>query len=190
MKKVSKRKDSILTSQSFINVNESRFMRFYKRADQFGSSFNFKLPGDQDKLKTTRGATVSLFLLGFLLFYGCLKVYLLQTKKDTEYLTYEIDTFYIREIFTQDDGFNVAYALTEYDAVETPIDDPQYGTLRSYHYGWGQNGRGSWSKELKTEYCTDEELHLTDSSEDSKMFQIHELSINDVRYYRQKFQCI
>ena len=105
-------------------------------------------------------------------------------------MTYEIDTFYIREIFTQDDGFNVAYALTEYDAVKTPIDDPQYGTLRSYHYGWGQNGRGSWLKELKTGYCSDEELHLTDSSEDSKMFQIHELSINDVSYYRRKFQCI
>ena len=189
MKKLTKR-DSIFHSESSRIDNECKFFSFYKRVDQFGNAFNFKLPGDKDKLKTTRGATVSLFVIGILLFYGCLKIYLLQTKKDTEYLTYEIDTFYTREIFTQDDGFNVAYALTEYDAVKTPIDDPQYGTLRSYHYGWGQDGRGSWSKELKTAYCTDEELHLTDSSEDSKMFQIHELSINDVRYYRQKFQCI
>ena len=59
-----------------------------------------------------------------LLFYGILKIYLLQTKKDTEYLTYEIDTYFTRETFSQEDGFNIAYALTEYDTVKTPIDDP------------------------------------------------------------------
>ena len=61
----------------------------------------------------------------------------MQTKKDTEYLNYEIDTFYKREYFTSEMGLNVAYALTEYDAVKTPIDDPSYGLLRTYHYGWG-----------------------------------------------------
>ena len=50
-------------------------------------------------------------------FYGILKIYMLQTRKDTEFLTFEIDSFYKYEYFTSEMGFNVAFALTEYDAV-------------------------------------------------------------------------
>ena len=50
-------------------------------------------------------------------FYGILKIYMLQTRKDTEFRTFEIDSFYKHEYFTSEMGFNVAFALTEYDAV-------------------------------------------------------------------------
>ena len=42
---------------------------------------------------------------------------MLHTRKDTEYVTYEIDSFYIHEYFTSEMGFNIAFALSEYDAV-------------------------------------------------------------------------
>ena len=128
---------------------------YFKDFDLFGTSFNFNLPGDKEKLKTTIGSIVSLFLIMVITFYGILKIYMLQTRKDTEFLTFEIDSFYKYEYFTSEMGFNVAFALTEYDAVKAPIDDPQYGSLRAYHYGWGKDTRGVQSIPLKADYCTD-----------------------------------
>lgn len=90
---------------------------YFKDFDLFGTSFNFNLPGDKEKLKTTIGSIVSLFLIMVITFYGILKIYMLQTRKDTEFLTFEIDSFYKYEYFTSEMGFNVAFALTEYDAV-------------------------------------------------------------------------
>ena len=124
--------------------------------------------------------------------YFCLRLLILHEKSDTQYLTYEVETFFKRDNFTSENGFNVAFALTEYDSVRESIEDPDYGVLKAYHYRWGMGERGSVKEEIKTESCTEAELHLNEDQhgESKTMYHIQELSIDDVRFYKDKFKCV
>ena len=44
------------------------------------------------------------------------------------------------EFSTQNDGMMVAFALTDFDNNQEPIEDEQYGTVRAYYKHWGLNG--------------------------------------------------
>ena len=160
--------------------------------DFFGKSFDFQFPGGRNKHKTIMGAIVSLVLILMLLFYLCLRTTILIFRSDTDYLAYESEIYFRTEFFTSEDGFNVAFALTEYDNVEEPIEDPDYGVLKAYHYGWKQDTREIFQTPVSTEPCTQDDLHLNEevSGQSSSIFPIGELYIGDVRRYWEKFKCV
>ena len=87
----------------------------------------------------------------------------MQTRKDTTYISYEIDNFYKNMPFnTTENGFYVAFGITEYDDDTFYKEDPDYGELKAYHRGWGwkKGLKHTYMDELKTEACTKAELHL------------------------------
>ena len=45
------------------------------------------------------------------------------------------------EFSTQNDGLMLAFALTDFDNNQEPIEDEQYGTVRAYYKHWGLNGQ-------------------------------------------------
>ena len=106
------------------------------------------------------------------------------------------DSFFTEEPFTTEDGFSVAFALSAYDSETEFIEDPDYGTLKAYHYEWGfEASQGSRWREIETRSCTEEDLYLNEdeegSDEDSKskMYSLHEKGKFSVAYYKNKFRC-
>ena len=81
-------------------------------------------------------------VISMILFYFTVKTIVFFQKSDTEYFTFESETYFKRESFTSEDGFNVAFALIEYGENQKegnpPIDDESYGVLKAYHYSWNQ----------------------------------------------------
>ena len=94
--------------------------------------------------------------------------------------------------FTYDMGLNIAVALTRYDSVVEPFDDPTVGQVVFNHYKWGPNpdpGEAPFSGryQLKSHYCTREELGLDD---DKSKAGFYPYSNNNVEFYHRKFLCV
>ena len=123
----------------------------------------------------------------------------MQQRSDDQYIQSVTDSFFTDEPFTTDDGFRVAFALSAYDSEQEFIEDPDYGTLKAYHYEWGFDEiQSSRLIEIETRRCTEEDLYLNEEEDEemgqnesqSKMYTLHEQGKSSVEYYKKKFRCI
>ena len=57
--------------------------------------------------------------------------------------------------FTMENGFQVAFALTNYDDNRNPIEDKTYGQVKTYYKTWGLTDvKGVEFEEIPNDYCT------------------------------------
>ena len=117
-------------------------------------------------------------------------------RSDSQYIQWVTDSFFTEESFTTGDGFSVAFALSAYDSEQDFIEDPDYGTLKAYHYEWGfEDTQGSRWTQIETRSCTEEDLNLNEDADEvnkdseSKMYSLHEKGKYSVAYYKKKFRC-
>ena len=85
----------------------------------------------------------------------------------------------------KEDGMQFAFGITAYDSNTEIIEDPQYGNLKARLHAWGFGAQGEGGGgELETHPCTQEELGLSDDSENESLFYpIHENSKRDTEFY-------
>ena len=64
--------------------------------------------------------------------------------------------------FSQDDGFQVAAAVTNFDGDQRAIEDPEIGEVKFYLKQWGidDDSPGISFKEVKTRPCEDKDFNL------------------------------
>jgi hypothetical protein len=95
------------------------------------------------------------------------------------------------KVFSNEDGFYFAAALSEYDNDPNLQEDPRYATLELNYLEWGVHNNGtifSITKDAPLMYCSD---RIEDSQEDffSKLFQATESAGGFLEAYRHKWRC-
>ena len=74
----------------------------------------------------------SIILLVILVFYGSLQMHNLYWYAETNISTSVNDAYYDSDhVFSSDNGFEIAFAITAYDSEREPIEDARYGTLKA-----------------------------------------------------------
>ena len=77
-------------------------------------------------------------MTSLLIFFGILQLIRLLDYGETIIVNSVRDAhFDTDKIMSSDDDFNLAFAITAYDANREPIDDPRYGRLVSKMVAWG-----------------------------------------------------
>ncbi len=115
------------------------------------------------------------------------------TRKDVNILTTINDMYFTPDyVFSfEKNGFNFAAAFTAYDSNPEPILDPTYGSLRFYHYRWGQQNDGLPNGRLRipSHTCTREELGLDEDRTNAMFMPAYESSYNEINLYSKKLEC-
>ena len=96
------------------------------------------------------------------------------------------------EIFSYENGLNIAVAFTAYNNEEEWELDERYGELFFIEYSWGENSDGSNylnRDRLDAEVCTAEQLGLTENRENTEFMPVNIASVSQVTKYRKKFLC-
>ena len=105
------------------------------------------------------------------------------------------ENFFLPNVtLSQNDGFQVAAAITSYDGSSEIIEDPSIGTIKMYIKGWGVQDETEGSlffNEIKTKLCTSKELNdVAGSNTNSKFFKTDPESEGDLGTYGPKMRCI
>ena len=166
--------------------------------DQFGSGFQFKLPGGSETYNTWIGALMSILLFITLIAYGGLQMERLLAFGDTV-VTMSVRNAHfsaadlVNDGFSSDEGMKFAFGITAYDGEQESIEDPRYGTVKATLNTWGFAAQGEMSVggEFETHTCSKEELGLVVGQEDkSEFYPIHTNSRKDTAFYHKKLKCI
>ena len=100
--------------------------------------------------------------------------------------------------FSDEEGFQVAFALSAYGLGFEPIEDPDYGTLVAYYHTWGKRPGEEEDKQncekdsnglkacnyLETDYCTKEELPVDGGGSETKFYPVEEKSKADLNLFQ------
>ena len=150
-----------------------------------------KIKGSNDRHQSWLGVCLSLLLGLIMSIFLYTKVITWRGKKDVDIMSALVENeFDYTKRFDSTHGFFVAAALTEYDSNTEIIEKPEYGELIIEQYGWGYEGEiGSKSTPIDYDYCSDEELGFTESS-DTLIFPVFESSITEVETFKKKFKCV
>ena len=148
----------------------------------------------EQTVKSIMGSVCSILLLAVVGLYAYQKTEILVNKKDVEILTeiYEKELTY-DDIFSYQNGLNVAVAFTSYDSETEWILDPSYGELIFKHFSWGPTPDGGFftKRERKESHiCSREELGLTENKEKSKFMPLVSSDRGFVDAYQKKFICL
>ena len=169
--------------------NKSSFKAFASNYDQFGESFQFKLPGNKWKHGTGLGFFFTILLVSAILFQTYLKGSKLQGSGGTKILmSMEESYFNSSYVFSSDDGLRFAFGITTYDSNQEVTEDLDYGEIKAKLYSWGLNDTGMYGEgQITTHPCTEDELGITGNS--SSFWQLHPVNKDDVEYYHKKLKC-
>ena len=141
------------------------------------------------------GASLTIFLHLCLIMYAYTKAITLVEMNDVDIMSAliegEIDH---TEVFSSEQGFFVAAALTAYDSETEIIEEERYGELIIEHFGWGygeddDDNIQSGSRHLDFHYCSDEELGIVQGP-NTVIYPLYRSSLDEVKTYRKKFKCI
>ena len=100
---------------------------FYRRP------FNFILPDNSSTYRSLLGSMLSIITIISLLTYATVKLVQLSLMEDFKINMIEKENSYGSDFtFTQEEGFNVAVAVTAYDSNPESIEDPSIGQLKFY----------------------------------------------------------
>ena len=118
-----------------------------------------KVDKERSTLKTFGGSACSLFLIIILLVYTVQKTNVLVSRKNVDILSTLEDLHYSDEdIFSYQNGFNVAVGLTAFNSETEWVLDPTVGKLDFYAYGWREKDGNFVTEErqLPSHVCTHE----------------------------------
>lgn len=122
----------------------------FKSKDLFSERFRMKLDDGEGSVSTYSGALCSIFIVTLVLLYSYLKTDVLVNRKDVDVLSTIKDfEFEDTEIFSHDNGFNIAVGFTAYDTSSDWLLDSTYGELVFASYSWGMNPDGTYYEERK-----------------------------------------
>ena len=107
--------------------------------DQFGTSFNFKLPEGKDTLNTMVGSITSVTIVVIVIFYASLQMHRLTRFGENLVTTYVIDSNFSEDfvVSTETKGLKFAFALTAYDNNYDYVDESEYGHVSAMFVQWG-----------------------------------------------------
>ena len=99
---------------------------------------SFRFPNGQNTYSTWLGTGISFIFLTFWLVYAIVEFAVVYEYGDTRIMHYSTDSFFDDDyIFSSDDGFEVAFAMTYFNSDPEPIDDHDYGELVAMYHSWG-----------------------------------------------------
>lgn len=155
-----------------------------------------KLDNDgDDTLKSLMGALCSIILTIVVLLYTYQKLDVFLAKKDVDILSTINDLHWTDDdIFSYENGLNIAVAFTAYDSEEKWILDETYGELIFNSYSWGPTEDGGFATERKLldgHRCQRDELRLEpDQLQNARFQEKDKTSKGLVEAYWQKFLCL
>ena len=118
------------------------------------------LPDNNDRYKTQLGACLSVLTIIVMLSFASYKMSVLLTQSDYKVLERsEADYFESTDEFGVAQHFQVAAGLTTFDNTSEVLDDPAYGTLKFYSVSWNDTSGGNQFRELKTRFCSKDDLN-------------------------------
>ena len=140
------------------------------------------------------GSLCSVLLFAIVTLYAYQKVEILIQKKSVDIIT-TLKEFALTsdDIFSYQNGFNIAVAFTRYDGETEWILDPTYGELAFINYSWGVEADGSFftkTERRKEHICSREELGLTENKDAAKFMPTIESQRTFVDTYQKKFICL
>ena len=149
-----------------------------KGQDCFGSAYRMNINETEKQLKSYSGACCSLFLAIVTLIYAFQKGVVLMERSDFDIKQSEkAQWFTDQDVFSYENGFNIAVGLTAYDNEKEWILDPTYGELIIQRRGWGTKADGTFGKfstSMQTHVCTRDELGLDEDRSQAKFMPIAE----------------
>ena len=112
------------------------------RLDFFGTPFQFRLPHGGKTKRSWQGACSTILIGVALVWYAVNQLIKLIYFKNNTIMVSTQDSFFgpEYEFSTQNDGLMLAFALTNYENDQEPIEEEQYGTLKAYYKYWGLIG--------------------------------------------------
>ena len=124
-----------------------------------------RLDAGNQSLPSIFGSVMSIFITIVIILFTALKADVLIQKKDVDILSTVYDRYFTQEdVFTYQNGFNVAAAFTKFNSDTEYLLDPTYGELVFQHYYWGlqQDGQYKSGRERinSMHNCTREELGM------------------------------
>lgn len=123
-----------------------------------------KLDRGEDSIKSLMGSFCSIILTIIILTYAIQKLDVFLGKKDVDILSTVNDLHFTDDdVFSYENGLNIAVAFTAYDSEEKWILDPTYGELIFSSYEWGAKADGTFATErkpLNSHRCQRDELGL------------------------------
>ena len=195
------------TEKPASNMSKSKRNSFGQKLlafDRFPIPFHFTLPNGQDSLPSSCGLCFTILLIITIVFYGVTHMVTLSVYGNTDVIVNLIDSYYDDTyVFDLDKtnnniwheqkgGLQIAFGLTHYDSNVEMIDEPDYATIHARLKQWGQEGSsaGTTFKELIIRPCTEDDLGLGESTENSKFDTPHRNSDGFIRYYWKKLHCV
>ena len=150
-----------------------------------------KLDGSQDTKRSNMGALLSIFQFVIVSMFSVTK-FLTWLQLDDVNIFQAVSRGGIDQshMFSAEQGFFFAAAITEYDSNPDIIEEARYGELVFENIGWGYGDELLKVKyvDLSFDYCTKEQLGLEPSTEFS-LFPIKENQKLELEHYQKKFKC-
>ena len=152
-----------------------------------------KIDGEDDQVKSGVGTFCSLILLLITGVYAYQKLIIFIDKKDISIMLSTVDLFFTDDdLFTYEQGMNIAVGFSGYDSQTEWALDKSYGDLVFNSYSWGNDENGNpFSKRepLDTHICSRENLGLEGPTENAQFFEPHPGSRAFIELYQKKFLC-
>ena len=160
----------------------------------FGQQFRMKLDKNTNQIQSHMGSYLSILATLIILAYAYRKADVLIARKDVDILsTINDQAFTQHDIFSYENGLNIAVAFTAYDGDPVTLLDPTIGQVVFNHFYWGPQDDGTFGSEripIKSHTCSRVELGLDQDEEGSRFLPIYETSKQEVEFYHRKFQCV
>ena len=149
-----------------------------KGQDCFGSTYRMNINETEKHLSSYPGACCSLLLAIVTPIYALQKGGILMERSDFDVKQSLREQFYTdADVFSYQNGFNIAVGLTAYDNEKEWILDPTYGELIIQRRGWVTKADGTFGKfsiPMETHVCTREELGLDEDRSQAKFMPINQ----------------
>ena len=111
---------------------QKKIKKSYRSFDRYAEQFSLNVKEGENYVATTCGATVSIGTFLVLLVYAVLKYRIMNDYADTMVQISKQERYYSDEIvLSAEMGFNVAFALAEFDLNGRYLEDPDYGTMKA-----------------------------------------------------------
>ena len=168
--------------------------------DMYGSSYDLTLNGRETQVRTVLGSLFSVIALGWLLVYAVAKFTTMLEYGDTQFMEYYEEYFYTPDdTMTRELGFNVAFAISNYDGSSEIVDNPDFVDVYAAYRIWGFNNTLLETKKEPTHLCGREELGLDyyNATEEERkrmkkprFFRTHPESLDWTETYYPKMRCL
>ena len=153
--------------------------------------FYFLMPDNSEYYRNYFGTCLGILTILIIASYGSFKFRDLLDSNDFQ-LSEVKQKYYFSEsdVFTSDDGFQVAAAVISIDPTVDTTEDPEIGTLKMYKKVFSEDIE-TYFTEIKTRPCNDSDLNdIDDSNSQSNFYPINKYSEHNQKIFGLKLKCI